>query len=50
MISLTAACALTHFSFVIPLMGVLLRTLGLLWRLVLVSLLLRWLLSFLLSF
>ena len=44
--SLTAVCALAHFSFVLLLMGVLLGTLGLLWRIVLVSLLLRWLLSF----
>ena len=50
MISLTAVCALAHFSFVLLLLEVLLGTLGLLWRLVLVSLLLRWLLIFLLSF
>ena len=50
MISLTAVCALSHFSFVLLLLGVLLGTLGLLWRLVFVSLLLRWLLSFILSF
>ena len=50
MISLTAVCALAHFSFVLLLLGILLGTLGLLWRLVLISLLLRWLLSFLLTF
>ena len=48
MIALTAVCALAHFSFVLLLLGVLLGTLRLLWRLVLVSLLLRWL--FYLSF
>ena len=46
MISLTAVCALAHFSFVLLLLG----TLGLLLRLVLVSLFLRWILSFLLGF
>ena len=46
MISLTTVCALAHFSFVLLL---LLGALGLLLRLVLVSLLLRCLLSFLLA-
>ena len=50
MISLTAVCALVHFTFVLLLLEVLLRALGLLLRLVLVSLFLRWLLSFLLAF
>ena len=50
MIFLTAVCTLAHFSFVLLLLRVLLRTLGLLWRLVLVSLLLRWLFSFIFSF
>ena len=50
MIALTAVCALAHFSFVLLLLEVLLGALGLLLRLVLVSLLLRWILSFLLSF
>ena len=49
MISLTVVCALAYFSLVLLLLGVLLGTLGLLWRLVLISLLLRWLLRFLLS-
>ena len=44
MISLTIVCALAHLSFV------LLGTLRLLWRLVLVSLLLRWIFRFLLDF
>ena len=39
MISLTAVCALAHFSFILLLLVVLLGTLWLLWRLVLVSLL-----------
>ena len=46
MIALTAVCALSHFSFVLLLLGVLLGTLGLLLRLVLVSLLLRWIFRF----
>ena len=50
MISLTAVCALAHFSFVILLLEVLLGTLGILLRLVLVSLLLRWIFIFFLSF
>ena len=50
MIALTIVCALAHFSFVLLLLGVLIGALGLLLRLVLVSLLLRWLLIFLLSF
>ena len=50
MTSLTTVCALAHFSFVLLLLGVLLRTLRLLWRLILVSLLLRWIFSFLLAF
>ena len=50
MIALTVVCALAHFFFVLLLLGVLLGTLRLLWRLVLVSLLLRWLIIFLLSF
>ena len=50
MISLTAVCALGHFSFVLLLLEVLLGTLGLLLRLVLVSLLLRWIFSFFLLF
>ena len=50
MISLNAVCALAHFSFVLLLMEVLLGDLGLLLRIVLVSLFLRWLLSFLLAF
>ena len=50
MISLTAVCALAHFSFVLLLLEVLLGALGLLLRLVLVSLMLGWLLSFLLAF
>ena len=50
MIALTAVCALAHnFSFVLLLLEVLLGALGLLLRLVLVSLLLRWLLIFLLA-
>ena len=49
MIALTVVCALAHLSFVLLLLGVL-GILGLLLRLVLVSLLLRWLLIFLLSF
>ena len=50
MISLTAVCTLAPFSFVLLLLGVLLGTLGLLWKLVLVSLMLRWILSFVLAF
>ena len=50
MIALTAVCALAHFSYVLLLLGVLLGTLGLLFRLVLVSLFLRWIFSFVLSF
>ena len=50
MIALTTVCALAHFSFVLLLMGVLLGTLRLLRRLVLVSLLLRWIFSFLFDF
>ena len=50
MIALTAVCALAHLSFVLLLLAVLLGTLRLLWRLVLVSLLLRWIFSFLLDF
>ena len=50
MISLIAVCTLAHFSFVLLLLEVLLRALGLLLRFVLVPLLFRWLLSFLLSF
>ena len=49
MIALTAVCALGHFSFVLILMGVLIWTLGLLLRLVLVSLLLMCLFSFFIS-
>ena len=50
MIALTVVCALDHFSFVHILLGVLLRTLGLLLRLVIVSLLLKWIFRFFLSF
>ena len=50
MITLTAVCALAHFSFVLLLLEVLLGALGLLLILVLVSLLLEWLLIFLLTF
>ena len=52
MISLTAVCAVAHFSFVLLLLEVilLLRALGLLLRLILVSILLRWILRFLLTF
>ena len=50
MIALTAVCALAHFSFVLILLEVLLGALGFLLTLVLVSLFLRWLLRFLLSF
>ena len=50
MIALTAICALAHFSFVLLLLGVLLGTLGLLLRLVLVSLLLRWIFRFFIAF
>ena len=41
MVSLTAVCALAHFSFVLVLLGVPLGTFGLLWRVVLVCVLLR---------
>ena len=47
MISLTVVCALADFSFVLLLLEVLLGTLGLLLRLVLVSLFLRWIFIFL---
>ena len=47
MIALIAVCALAHFSFVFLLLVILLGTLWLLWILVLVSLLLRWIFSFL---
>ena len=50
MITLTIVCTLSHFSFILLLMGILLRTLGLLLRLRLVSLLLRWIFSFFISF
>ena len=52
MIALTVVCALAHFSFGLLLLEVLLGALGLLLLLrpVLVSLLLRWLFSFLLAF
>ena len=50
MIALTAVCTLTHFSFVLLLLEVLLGALGLLLRLVFVSLFLRWLLRFILAF
>ena len=50
MISLIAVCILAHFSFVLLLLEVLRGALGPLLRLVLVSLLLMWLLSFLLAF
>ena len=50
MISLIAVCTLAHFSFVFLLLVILLGSLWLLWRLVLVSLLLRWLFSFLFAF
>ena len=50
MTALTVVCALPRFSFVILLLEVLLRALGLLLRLVLVSLLLRWIFIFFLSF
>ena len=50
MVALIAVCALAHFSCVLLLLGVLLGTLGLHWRLVPVSLFLRWLLRSLLSF
>ena len=48
--SLTAVCELALFSFILLLLEVLLGALGLLLRLVLVSLLLRWLIIFLISF
>ena len=50
MIALITVCALAHFSFIILLLVVLLGTLWLLQRLVLVSLLLRWIFRFLLAF
>ena len=50
MISLTVVCALAHFSFVLLLLEVLLGALGLLLRLFLDSLMLRWILRFLLAF
>ena len=50
MIALTTVCALSHFSFVLLLLGVLLGTLGILLRLVLVSLLLRCIFIFFLGF
>ena len=50
MIALTTVCALSHFSFVLLLLGVLLGARGLLLRLSLVSLLLRWIFRFFLSF
>ena len=50
MIALTAVCALAHFSFVLLLLEILLGTLGILLRLVLVSLLLRWIFRFFISF
>ena len=46
MIALTAVCALSHFSFVLLLLEVLLGALGLLLRHVLVSLFLRWIFIF----
>ena len=46
MIALIAICTLAHFSFVLLLPGVLLGTLEILLRLVLVSLLLRWIFTF----
>ena len=50
MISLTTVCTLAHFSFAIVLLEVLLGTLGILLRLVLVSIFLRWLFIFFLDF
>ena len=50
MIALIVVCTLAHFSFVLLLLEVLLGTLGLLLRLVLVSLLLRWIFIFFLAF
>ena len=44
--ALTAVCTLAHFSFVLLLLEVLLGALGLFRRLVLVSLLLRWIHAF----
>ena len=46
MIALTTVCALAHFSFVLILLEVLLGDLGLLLRLVLFSLFLRWIFRF----
>ena len=48
--ALTTICTLAHFSFVLLLLEVMLGALGLLLRLVLVSLLLRWLFIFFLDF
>ena len=50
MIALTAICTLSHLSFVLLLLEVILGTLGLLLRLVLVSLFLRWFFIFFLAF
>ena len=50
MISLIAVCTLAHFSFILLLLWVLLGTLGLLLRLWLVSLFLRWIFIFFLDF
>ena len=50
MIALTVVCTLAHFSFVLLLLEVLLGALGILMRRVLVSLLLRWIFIFFLSF
>ena len=50
MISLTVVCTLAHFSFVLLLLEVLLGALGLLLRLVLVSLLLRCIFRIFLAF
>ena len=50
MIALTAVCALAHFSIVLLLLELLLGTLGLLLRLFLISLLLRWIFIFFLDF
>ena len=50
MIALIAVCALARFSFVFLLLVVLLGTLWILRRLFLVSLLLRWIFSFLFLF
>ena len=50
MIALTTVCALAHLSFVVLLLGVLLGTLGILLRLVLISLFLGWIFRFFISF